>query len=95
MVFFLAVLPGCEKTRSTPFLVANHVSYLDASWTFILPSLKLTFSHLKMDGWNTSFLLGWPIFTAMLVSGSVGVGCFRKNTLVDASAERVVVVGTV
>ncbi len=27
-----------------------------------VPSLKLTFSHLKMDGWNTSFLLGWPIF---------------------------------
>ena len=26
-----------------------------------LPSLKLIFSHLKMDGWNTSFLLGWPI----------------------------------
>ena len=25
-------------------------------------SLKLTFSHLKRDGWNTSFLLGWPIF---------------------------------
>ena len=23
-----------------------------------LPSLKLTFSHLKMDGWNTRFLLG-------------------------------------
>ena len=19
-------------------------------------------SHLKMDGWNTRFLLGWPIF---------------------------------
>ena len=19
-------------------------------------------SHLKMEGWNTSFLLGWPIF---------------------------------
>ena len=19
-------------------------------------------SHLEMDGWNTSFLLGWPIF---------------------------------
>ena len=19
-------------------------------------------SHLKMDGWNTSFLLGWPVF---------------------------------
>ena len=27
----------------------------------ILPSLKLTWP-LKMDGWNTSFLLGWPIF---------------------------------
>ena len=26
-----------------------------------LPSLKLTW-HLKMDGWNTRFLLGWPIF---------------------------------
>ena len=26
-----------------------------------LPSLKLTFSNLKMDGWNTSFLLGRPI----------------------------------
>ena len=24
-------------------------------------SLKLT-QHLQMDGWNTSFLLGWPIF---------------------------------
>ena len=28
----------------------------------VLPSLKQTFSHLKMDGWNTSFLLGNPIF---------------------------------
>ena len=28
----------------------------------IRPSLKLTFSHLKMDGWKTSFLLGRPIF---------------------------------
>ena len=27
-----------------------------------LPSLKLTFSPLKIDGWNTIFLLGWPIF---------------------------------
>ena len=27
------------------------------------PSLKLTaICHLKMDGWNSSFLLGWPIF---------------------------------
>ena len=29
-------------------------------------------SHLEMDGWNTSFLLGWPIFRGeLLVSGSV------------------------
>ncbi len=28
--------------------------------------------HLKMDGWNTSFLLGWPIFRGeLLISGSV------------------------
>ena len=31
-------------------------------------------SHLKMGGWNTSFLLGWPIFRGkLLVSGSVHV----------------------
>ena len=37
----------------------------------LVPSLKLTW-HLKMDGWNTSFLLGWPIFRGeLLVSGSV------------------------
>ena len=35
------------------------------------PSLKLTW-HLKMDGWNTSFLLGWMKFSwAMFVSGRV------------------------
>ena len=37
-----------------------------------IPSLKLTFSPLKMDGWNTSFLLGWPMFRGeVLVLGSV------------------------
>ena len=35
----------------------EHESVQDA----LLPSLKLTW-HLKMDGWNTSFLLGRPIF---------------------------------
>ena len=29
--------------------------------------------HLKMDSWNTSLLLGWPIFRPMLVSGSVNL----------------------
>ena len=38
----------------------------------VLPSLKLTFSHLKMDGWTTSFLLGPGLFSGakMLVLGS-------------------------
>ena len=37
-----------------------------------IPCLKLTFSNLKMDGWKTSLLLGWPIFRCeLLVSGSV------------------------
>ena len=37
-----------------------------------LPSLKLTSSHLRMDGWNTSFLWGWPVFRGeLLVSGKV------------------------
>ncbi len=34
------------------------------------PSLKLTASlHLKMDGWNTSFLLGLPIFRGYVSFG--------------------------
>ena len=37
----------------------------------LLPSLKLTYP-MKMDGWNTSFLLGWPIFRGeLLVLGRV------------------------
>ena len=39
---------------------------------FQIPSLKLTFSHLKTDGWKTIVLLGWPIFRGeLLVSGRV------------------------
>ena len=38
---------------------------LDVIWDDLrcgyLPSLKLAYP-LKMDGWNTTFLLGWPIF---------------------------------
>ncbi len=39
-----------------------------------LHSLKLTFSPLKMDGWNTSFLLRWPIFRGENV-------IFREGTI--------------
>ena len=38
---------------------------------FSLHTLKLT-HPLKMDGWNTSFLLGWPIFR--------GYVSFREGT---------------
>ena len=45
-----------------------------------LASLKLTASlHLKMDGWNLSFLLGLPIFRGeLLVSRRVG-GLFKQH----------------
>ncbi len=37
------------------------MSFFQTSSIYIvILSLKLTW-HLKMDGWNTSFLLGWPI----------------------------------
>ena len=57
-VFSVIVVPDCKK----------HIQK-------ILPSLKLTASlHLKMDGWNVSFLLGPGLFSganSLLVSGSV------------------------
>ena len=39
-----------------------------------IPSLKLTFSHLKMDGWKINFLLGAGLF-----SGAFAVS-FREGT---------------
>ena len=44
-------------------LLCSFVSFLHLdTFQSHVPSLKLTFSHLKMDGWKTSFLLGQPIF---------------------------------
>ncbi len=38
-------------------------------WKNYLPEINIA---LKMDGWNTSFLLGWPIPRGdLLVLGSV------------------------
>ena len=45
-----------DKTVSPTIMVQWKLILLEK-----LPSLKLTFSNLKMDGWNTSFLLGRPI----------------------------------
>ena len=42
---------GIWKIENVPFVV------------FGLPSLKLTFSHLKMDDWKTTFLLGSGLFS--------------------------------
>ncbi len=47
-----------------------------------LPSLKLTFSHPKMDGWNTSFLLGLPMFR-----GENAVS-FRESSMTSFPAGR-------
>ena len=64
------------KRKQKEIKVAVSVFFQDASVShpFYLhytgPSLKLIW-HLKMDGWNTCFLLGWLIFRAMLVLGSV------------------------
>ena len=44
-----------------------------------LPSLKLT-CLVKMDGWNTSFLFGWPIFR-----GYVG---FREGNLMFKTSSK-------
>ena len=45
-------------------------------------SLKLTAKALKMDGWNTHFLLGWPIFRCYVSfrEGSVFFGCFQSSS---------------
>ena len=43
------------------------LNYNMDGWVKILTCLPL-----KMDAWNTSFLLGWPIFRGeLLVSGGV------------------------
>ena len=60
-----------EETGWSGFRVARRLWALDLPLIFCslafsesnlkFTHLKLTW-HLKMDGWNTSFLLGWPIF---------------------------------
>ena len=44
---------------------------------FTLPETNV-FLHLKMDGWNLSFLLGWPIF-----NGYDGYVSFRDGPFTD------------
>ena len=45
-----------------------------------LPFLKLTASlHLKMDGWNTRFLLEWPIFRCYVSSSGCKIDRFWQG----------------
>ena len=68
--------PWCHITMEPWALAASTFDLLQVgsvfSFTKKISFLKLTW-HLKMDGWNTSFLLGWPIFRGYVVSRSVGV----------------------
>ena len=52
-------LGSCHWRRASKLhMLARYNQTMPKPW---LPSLKLT-SHLKMDGWKTTFLLGWPMF---------------------------------
>ncbi len=61
------------------------------SW--LIHSLKSNSSHLKMDGWNTTFLLGRPIFRGeLLVLGRVNVFAVVSTSMIssqDTEPERV------
>ncbi len=59
---------------STIVLMVVEAQGLDVDILYhAIPSLKLTFSHLKMNAWNTRFLSGPGLFSGakMLVSGRV------------------------
>ena len=61
---FPALFPGTQSRKGG----TREVGWCWMDYN-VLPSLKLTW-HLKMDGWKTSFLLGWPIFWGLcLISG--------------------------
>ena len=76
----LVIVDGAAQSRSLrlylgvcprdPWSVTSSIFRQFPEWTpFQLPSPKLTASsHLKMDGWNISFLLGRPIFSGYVVS---------------------------
>ena len=54
----------------TKYVIPKSLSRLVIGQVSTLPETNS--SHLEMDGWNTSFLLGWPIFRGeLLVSGRV------------------------
>ena len=69
--FFQTWLIWVSKGIKSPHLtVSNYPRHPSSEMTSNragIPSLNLTW-HLKMDVWNTSFLLGWPYFQVRSVS---------------------------
>ena len=55
---------------------------------FLLPSLKLTYP-LKMDGWKTSFLLGWPIFRGYVSFREGKFFLLKKSTKIHTLSDSV------
>ena len=53
-------------------------------------------SHLKMDGWNTSFLLGWPIFRGYVSfrEGKHVLGCFGNVLLMVRKSGKKQLIGS-
>ena len=70
----VAFFPGCRGVMGRCFLP---LVFWKGGWEItVIHSLKLTYP-LKIDGWKTSFLLGWPISRALAVSFREGMSWER------------------
>ena len=63
---------GLSKYQLSLSVCQNPNPSPDVQTGFTLPETNS--SPLKMDGWNTSFLLGWPIFRCYV--------SFREGTII-------------
>ena len=73
-------IPGLvSMVRITPMKISHESMAMNGGGPTTLSLWVITYDHhgyppwhLKVDGWNTTFLLGWPIFRGgLLVSGRV------------------------
>ena len=71
--FKLFEKPSEMTSQAKPTPYNSVVSGVKPKKIHQLPSLKLTFSHVKQDGWNTTCLLRRPIFR--------GYVSFREGTV--------------
>ncbi len=68
---------GVNMTKAS----SCHNFNIQKTWRWGIYTLPETSSSpLNMNGWNTNFLLGWPIFRHMLVSGSVVATSYAKQS---------------